>query len=157
MANNHSRFAEMIQDVNHEEKAWFTKELVHVEDQPDFPEDAKKQEEFTAQFAKERGIDSDAAERWPDFEYRFKDSNFYLYNEESFNLDCIVALIQRFLRRFRPDDIFKMTWAETCSAPRVSEFGGGWCVITASDTEYGNTWAAADEMADEMATAMKET
>lgn len=59
------------------------------------------------------------------------------------NTEHLEVFVRAFIRRFRPDYIFSATGAETCSKPRIGEFGGWWLVISKDQTLGGNTWDAA--------------
>ena len=45
----------------------------------------------------------------------------------------MIHLVQKFLKRFRPDQWWSLTYAATCSKPRVGEFGGGAVFVTADE------------------------
>lgn len=159
MANHFSEFSEVIQNINDEEKMWLEKDLRPTED-IDVYKDSKKQKAFEKAFAEERGIEEDWFDAWPGFAWSFIEDTESVYTlhmtcEESFNTDCLIASVQRFLQRFRPAYTFRMTWAETCDNLRIGAFGGGWCVITASDCKIGNTWEACDNAAEIMMEEIK--
>jgi hypothetical protein len=42
----------------------------------------------------------------------------------------VSAFIRAFLAKFQPDDHFVLTYAETCSSPRLGEFSGGAIIVT---------------------------
>jgi len=48
-------------------------------------------------------------------------------------------LVHKFLKRFRPDQCWKLTWAETYSRRCVGEHGGGFFFVTADSIEWD--WA----------------
>jgi hypothetical protein len=70
------------------------------------------------------------------FEVAWKDDSVVFYSEESANVDHLVHLVQKFLRKFRPQEAWSVTWAETCSKPRIDEFGGGAAFVTAGDVRW---------------------
>ncbi len=165
MANNYSQFSEIIAELNLEEQAWAREELQELDEREDRPKDEEGQAEYDKKFAEDRGLElDDNLDRWPDFMWKVDSArprrtgeqpgdeirDLWLYAEIHFNSDDVVTFVQRFLQRFRPDAIFKMTWADTCSTPRIGEFGGGWIVVSANDTENGNARRSADEAANEM-------
>jgi hypothetical protein len=158
MANNYSRFSDVIHALNLEEQRWVREELQRFDERPTSRHDTEEEcEAHTAMFAKERNIEADTVDCWPSFEWQLEAEtddkgtrDLWLYADESFDLDHILAFVQRFLQRFRPEDIFAMTWAETCSRPRIGEFGGGWMVVGANDYDRGHTWGYADEAATRM-------
>jgi hypothetical protein len=71
---------------------------------------------------------------WPDFNWEFVEPkrDFWIHASESGNLDQVASFISAFLRRFRPTHSWGLTWAETCSKPRIGEFGGGAVFVTAT-------------------------
>jgi len=153
MSNNYSKFSESISALNLEEQAWVREELRGIQEHPDYPEDEEEQEKFIKAFEKEHEIEEDTGEYWPNFDWQLErndetHADWWLYAEESFDVDAVIATVQRFLQRFRPEDIFVMTWADTSSKPRISEFGGGWAAVSANNCESGNTWTEAGKAAD---------
>jgi hypothetical protein len=56
------------------------------------------------------------------------------------NLGALAHLVQKFLRRFRPDESWSVTYASTCSKPRVDSFGGGAVFVTADEIKFDSTW-----------------
>ena len=54
-------------------------------------------------------------------------------------LSLVIPLVRKFLKQFRPDDCWSLTWSETCSKPRVGQFGGGAVFVTASDVAWGGS------------------
>jgi hypothetical protein len=55
------------------------------------------------------------------------------------NVDFAVSLVQTYLAKFNPTGIIAFEYAQTCSSPRVGEFGGGAVVVTADDEQWENT------------------
>jgi hypothetical protein len=47
--------------------------------------------------------------------------------------DTIAVVVKHFLARFQPDGFWILRWAETCSKPRISAFGGGALLVTATE------------------------
>lgn len=43
--------------------------------------------------------------------------------------------MQEYLRRFHPDGFVTFAWSDSCSKPRLDEFGGGASFITADAVE----------------------
>ena len=50
-------------------------------------------------------------------------------------------LVQKFLKKFRPADCWPLTYSETCSKPRVGEFGGGALFVTATDVKWQSAFS----------------
>lgn len=64
----------------------------------------------------------------------------WIYSQEHGYVDRAAHLVQKFLREFRPDQYWSLTYADICSKPRVGEFGGGAVFVTATDIKYFNAW-----------------
>jgi hypothetical protein len=65
--------------------------------------------------------------------------HLWLYAEEFGCVDRVAHLVQKFLRRFRPEDCWSLTYATTCSRPRVGEFGGGAVFVAADRIKWINS------------------
>lgn len=124
MSNNYTLFSEKIYALDPEEQGWVKTEL--------------KSREYESYICK-----------W-ELEYHDKKTNLWLYSEDGCDLEELEKFVRAFLCKFRPTGSFMMTWAEICDKSRVAEFGGGWMVVTANETRYGNTWDAMIAMEKEM-------
>jgi len=94
---------------------------------------------------------------WPHFEWKIQNlldrdgkaiHNIWLYTEEWGSLQHVKWFVQALIHTFMPDYIFTLTFAETCSKPRLREFGGGWLVISKDETLWGDTWREAESSAE---------
>lgn len=147
MADNYTEFSERISDLSSDERRW-------VEALPTF-EKIDAAELATA--LREYGIDAAAAqdiEMFPDFGSVIdQDGAWWISAPDGHgDLDHVAIAVQAFIRKFRPDFVFTLTWAATCSKPRIGEFGGGWLVVSKYEMQFGNTWGAAEECAEAMHT-----
>ena len=140
MANNYLSFSEMISNLTEEEKDWWKEEL----EAPDFissevDEDGEpiEDEEAEAQWCRDRGIEY--VDEWPGVQWTLEGKGIWFYTEEYGNVDILANLIQSFFEKFRPSATMGITWSETCSKPRLSEFGGGAVFITAKGQKWMNT------------------
>ena len=128
MADNYQLFSEIIPTLTQGERAW-AERVLGCTQQPDGPDDAAK-------ILKEAGVDMDAVDldEWPGFQWSIDspDSELWLYGEEFGNVSHVAEFVRAFLARFRPAACWHLTWAETCSRPRIGEFGGGAVFVTAS-------------------------
>jgi hypothetical protein len=70
--------------------------------------------------------------------------HLWLYSDEYADLAKLGHLIQRFLRRFRPHDCWALSYACTCSKPRIDAFGGGAVFITSRRITFDNSWDLID-------------
>lgn len=114
MANNCLRFSEQIDLADEVQAAWVRKQLG----------------------------DSDG------FEWEIIDESgkrtLLLFAEESGDPHAVARFVQAFLRRFRPNGSFSLTYAAYCEKPRLGEFGGGAIYVTAESIESFDTheWVA---------------
>lgn len=64
------------------------------------------------------------------FEVSFEEKGLWIHdNGESFSPGHVEALVQVLLDDLQIDTPFVFSWANTCSKPRVDEFGGGACLV----------------------------
>jgi hypothetical protein len=79
---------------------------------------------------------------WIGYEAEIDDDGLWIHSEECGQPEHVVPLVQEFLLRFRPQDHVGFSWADTCSKPRIDEFGGGACLITAEAVRWmaSSTW-----------------
>jgi len=119
MASNFTLFSAKITGLTKDEHAWLRDVL----------------EEDDHDSLQKRGITS-FCEVIPGFEWRLRRSQLDLWSEEYGNLDNVAVVVQVFLRKFRPDAVWAMQWAHTCSKPRAGESGGGAMVVT----KFGVRW-----------------
>lgn len=129
MANNYCLFSEMLTDLTKEEYEWIKKEL-------EGPELLDEQELEAWRKAHPWVIDdSDFPGFCRQFECRLDNSTHFqrlwIYAEEYGNPLMVAQFVQSFLKKFRPESYWTITWSETCSKPRVGEFGGGGVFVTA--------------------------
>lgn len=68
-----------------------------------------------------------------------------IYGTEAFQPDPVAILIQRCCPASLATAPVAFEWAETCSKPRIDEFGGGYCVIFSDDIEIRGTRSLVDE------------
>ena len=93
------------------------------------------------------GCEPDDAEN-VGFEHEFSDDDkdgdwgryVWLYAEEWADVERVAHLVQKFLKKFRPDQCWSLSWATTCSKPRVGEFGGGALFVTAGAVAWQNAY-----------------
>lgn len=143
MANNYSQFSEQLllsndPEVLKKQKEWISKALLR-RDEWEAPIDAvagSDQEELFKQYLAACDVhEPGEVEFWPDFGWNFSsdvaDGNYvWLYSEDGFNVDNLIAFVQAFLKQHYPDRFFTMQWADYCERLRVGEFGGGALVVT---------------------------
>lgn len=154
MANHYLQFSEVLPQLTEEEERWLRHQLEFVlvfgdteyakADVPDNLDSADAEWEGCRGF---RDMDSYEPDFGEDvgFGYSFADDlhgswgrHLWLYAEEGGCVDRVAHLVQKFLREFRPDQCWSLTYATTCSKPRVGEFSGGALFVTAADIKWHN-------------------
>jgi hypothetical protein len=154
MANNYLQFSEVIRQITPDEEKWLQEQLevVYVFDGHEYREHElpKELDPTHAQFVGSRTYrdmeDYDASEEDAGFCYKFCTAedddpdrwgrHLWLSAEEGGDLDRVAHFVQKFLRAFRPGECWSLTWSESCSRPRVGEFGGGALFVTADDVKW---------------------
>ena len=163
MANNYLEFSEVLTQLGQEEEKWLRDQLefVYVFGDQEYTED-ELPERLAAKDADWIGCrvyrdleEYDSSEfEFVGFEYTFHDDDhppggwgrhLWLYAEESGFVDRLAHLVQKFLRKFRRDQCWSLTYATTCSKPRVGEFGGGAGFITAKEIKWQNAYDFIEE------------
>lgn len=158
MANNYLSFSEVIPHLTPDEEAWLRKQLetVHVFGDREYAEDEVPQDLDPA------NADWSGCRAWRDlddydpedgepvgFQWEFHDDHdtpdgwdrhLWLYTEEWGNPSRVAHLVQKFLKDFRPDQCWVLTYATTCSKPRVGEFGGGGVFVTTEAIRWQNAY-----------------
>ena len=61
--------------------------------------------------------------------------HLWLYTEEYGEPSRVAHLVQMFLSQFRPHECWSLTYATSCSKPRLGEFAGGALFVTAADIQ----------------------
>ncbi|MGE0885431.1 MAG: hypothetical protein AB7P14_17935 [Blastocatellales bacterium] len=138
MANNYTLFSEAISQLNEGERAWCERRLQHLEQAlPTIDENGLGENGERCAPEDEPYLNGAAG---LGFQWKLDaepDGNeLWMYAEESGNLEHVALFVQEFLAQFRPNEYFTLSWAETCSKPRISEFSGGAIFITAKDIEW---------------------
>jgi hypothetical protein len=95
----------------------------------------------------ESAPDWDDERNLADFEWSFEEDvegkSVWIQSDECGNVEHVAAFVQEFLRTFRPNAAWWMSWADTCSKPRINSCGGGAAFVTADKIEYidAQSWA----------------
>ena len=161
MANHYLQFSEVLPHLSEEEEHWLRHQLEFVlvfgdreYCKDDLPE---KRNATDAEWAGCRahrdmdGYESDFDES-AGFDCCFSDDahgdwgrHLWLHTEECGCVDRVAHLIQKFLHEFRPHQCWSLTYATTCSKPRVGEFGGGAVFVTADDIKWHNAYEVVEQ------------
>lgn len=138
MADNYVLFSEVIPKLSGEERAWARTVLKAGQD-GDGVREWGGGPALRAVLA-EAGVDLAEleADEWPAFEWEIDSAtgDLWLYSAGEGDVGHAAAFARGLLARFRPRDVWTLTWAETCSRPRVGEFGGGAVFVGADSTEF---------------------
>jgi len=122
MADNYLEFSEVIDNLTTAEGDWLDQQL-DTDAKADCPV-------FLADFPGRDPYDTDCG-----FTYSFEEYGgrrwLSLTSAEGSNVDYLTHLIGKFLRRFRPDQCWSLTYSISCSKMRIGEFGGGAVFVTA--------------------------
>ena len=162
MADNYLDFSEVIADLNPEEESWLRSQLetVRVFGDREYPEDqvpgdldpceadwvgcrAYRDIPDCVAYARDMSMEG------PGFAYSFDDDrdspngwqrHLWIRTCERGYVDGAAQLVRKFLKKFRPDQCWSLTYATTCSKSRVGEFGGGAVVVTADEIRWQNAY-----------------
>ena len=128
MADYYQLFSEVVPTLTEEEKNWVER-VLNCTPNPGHEVDAANA--LAARLLQEAGLDL----RMIDLEVLPPNRDFWVHGDESGNVLHLAELVRAFLSRFRPSACWHLTWAETCSRPRCSAFGGGGLFVTAHSVE----------------------
>lgn len=148
MADYHEHFSDqLIVELTDEEREWVEKILTQLE--PDFaddePDEYAAQRAFLLEHVDPTVIDDDN-ETWPQFDWKIQEDGVWLHDDAGcFRAEHVTEFVHAFIKKFRPKMIWKMTWAGTCTKPRLGEFGGGWAVVDVNGVTFGSVWDEADK------------
>lgn len=161
MANYYTLFSGLIENLTDDEVAWLRRQLqyLYVLDGKPYTKaevpngqdiDSASWEGYRVyldedSIASENCDDCDLCEcpQLLGFEYDLSDSDrrLWIYSEDDGgDIDKVGMLVASFLQEFRPNDLWTLTWASTCSRPRVDEFGGGCLFAVAGEYDPISTW-----------------
>ena len=158
MAEHYLEFSAALTHLTDEETGWLQSQLetVHVIDGAEYAEDSlpdtgeatwigcrayRDMEDYDPDFGEDAGFDYSFSEEVDADRGRY----LWIYSEEHGCVDRVAHLVQKFLHAFRPERCWSLTYAGTCSKPRVGEFGGGAVFVTATDIKYCSTWGFVEE------------
>ena len=142
MANHYVQFSEALNHLTEAEHAWCATRLHHLETVlPTFDEEGEDENEQSCQPEDERYLESAQL----GFEWKIQSEangqSLWLHAEEDGNAEHAALFAQEFLIRFRPENYFSLTWAATCSKPRIGEFSGGAVFVTATEIHWNGAFS----------------
>jgi hypothetical protein len=132
MAQNYTIFSEYLTYTSEEQRVWLDEYMGAICDEG-YPDGVDKDPwpEAKAHYDEHCGLGFDA---------EWRNGCLWIYTEESGDVDAVGAFVHEFLKKFHKDSYWTMTWACTCSKPRVGEFSGGGIVVHAEGVEFMNPW-----------------
>ena len=157
MADSYLEFSEVLTDLSPEETTWLKSqlEIVYILDGKEGadPADAtwigcrayRDMEDYDPEFGEDAGFAYSFSEDIDDTVDTDWGPYLWIHSAEHGCVDRVAHLVQKFLRAFRRDRCWSLTYAGTCSKPRVGEFGGGAVFVTATDIKYCNAWGFVEE------------
>lgn len=145
MANSYTRFSTSIPLTTDDELAWAREVVAFLDEKA-----GENITDIAASLAPGAGgslhpmlaLLPDAAEYADEcisYTVELSEGSLDIYTDESGEPQHVVPLVQEYLRRFDPDGSFGFAWADTCSAMRPDEFGGGALFVTASSARSVDT------------------
>jgi hypothetical protein len=154
MSSVYLHFSEAIDDLTPEEETWLREALRETREMERLATDGcpemleKWKDNFP--FLTPEALNALTDEFWPHFLYSFEDTSeggrrLWIRCDGQANVEHIEILVRAFLLRFRPDQCWTMTWAETAHRPTRGAFHGGWIFVTAEGVEGGHTWNAVEK------------
>lgn len=155
MADNYLEFSEVLANLTEQEEAWLKEQLqpIRVFGDKEYPEDTVPAELGDAEpdwtgvrFLRDK---TDRDPQWDalGFDYVFQDEgrHLWLYTEGWGDVSNVAWLVQKFLKTFRTDQCWSLTYSTTCSKPRVGEFGGGAVFVTADALRFQDAYDFIEE------------
>ena len=161
MADNYLQFSEILANLSEPEEAWLKEQLqpICAFGDNEYPNEsvpaelANTEADWTGiRFLRDKD-DYDSAWDSLGFEHDFaSDSDeggwgrhVWLHADDWGNLENVAYLVQQFLKAFRPDQCWSLTYAATCSKPRIGEFEGGAVFVTADAIQHQNAYGFIEE------------
>ena len=115
MANNYTQFSEMIPCESKEQQDWLMQRL-----------------DIT--------VETEERLQCPDCEFEEDGKDVWVYSEDSADIGALADVVAAFQLRFNIDKPWTLSWANTCSKPRLNNFGGGGLVIYKGKVHWMDTW-----------------
>jgi hypothetical protein len=136
MADNYLQFSESLDSLIAAEADWLGEQL--AEDPLTYCP------RFLLDFADREADDTDYGFQY-EFHGDFPDRNLWISAEESGTVERVAHLVQKFLQRFRPEQCWSLTYANSSSKLRLGEFGGGAVFVTADEIRWNDCYDFIEE------------
>ncbi len=122
MANNYCEFSDEVITKTEAELDWWISKIDELEAYTELDDPTEEQEELGMACC----------------HFSIEGKSIWVHADEGGNIEVIVDIVQEFLKANCPDESWNMTWAYTCSKPRIGEFGGGGVFVTAESQQWFN-------------------
>jgi len=129
LANNYLLFSTLIHCATEEQQDWLVAKLEAQED------------EYVCEFMRQKDVEPDADERKFDV---------WVYTDESGEIDLLADIVCEFQKQFDLTEPWTLTYAETCSKPRLDEFCGGTIVCYKGEAYYMHAFEWAERKIKEL-------
>ena len=162
MANNYLQFSLLVPLKSKAELNWVAKTFAAITRLFDSPGELDEKRARDLGLLGRRIID----EQWDYFDVQWSiepahDDAYigalWIYAEESGNPDQVAAVLETFLKKFRPSETIVFSWAYTCSKLRPGEFGGGAALVTVDGTKMLDARSWAEDLAAKFVNTAPET
>lgn len=139
MADNYLLFSEQIDDLTEQEMDWLFDWLTainaRIEERSSGVDIDGKPTELT-----DGDDDESNPDEWESLGFAYlinrNDRSIWFHADEYGNVAHVGQIAYEFIRQFRPHASFTLTWASTCSKPRIGEFFGGGMYVDAGGLEF---------------------
>lgn len=149
MADYYTQFSEGLTNITPEEEAWLNYALrCFTDESEEILTDGNLDADKVEAICKAEPWYYDNGGGLPvlgfDAEFETNEPNeggrtLKLYAEENGAPWCAAALVQTFFKKFRPNAVWSLCWADTCNRMRVGAFGGGAIVVSADDIQMSGS------------------
>lgn len=120
MPNNYLEFSETIENLKLCEIEWWE----------------KKAREVSVAYEKDPDSAYDDRTACIDFSVDKEKKRVWFHADENGDPYKVGCVVQQFLKLFRANEYFSLTWACWCSKPRIGEFDGGAIFVTADEIRF---------------------
>lgn len=144
MSDSYTVFSELIPGLTPEEEKWIVD--VPLWDGDGIDDDEEKLKKAIIDYGLDLK-DVSSVDSFPSFDQRIVEGDWWMHSDDNCDLEHVACVVHGFIRKFRPDMVFKLTWAAYESKPLIGAFGGGWFVVSKKEIVWGNTWSEVDKVA----------
>lgn len=149
MANNYIQFSEALDlssdsIVRDQQIDWINQVLNVDHDSEDL--------DRTKSILESNGIDTEGVnlKAWGQFLWKIESGTLFIYSEEYSDPYDAGLFVREFMRQFNIPGVWTLQWAETCSKPRIGEFGGGAMLVDNKNIVVKTTSQILNELLERM-------